>query len=84
MASQAPEIEDLVHREYEHGVVTDVASDTLPPGLDEDVIRRISRIKREPEFLLQWRLASFRHWLTMSEPVWAHVKYTPVDYQAIS
>ena len=84
MASQAPEIEDLVHREYEHGFVTDVASDTLPPGLDEDVIRQISRIKREPEFLLQWRLASFRHWLTMSEPVWAHVNYTPVDYQSIS
>ena len=84
MASQAPEIENLVHREYEHGFVTDVASDTLPPGLDEDVIRHISRIKREPEFLLEWRLASYRHWLTMSEPVWAHVKYTPVDYQAIS
>ena len=84
MASQAPEIEDLVHREYEHGFVTDVESDTLPPGLDEDVIRQISRIKREPEFLLKWRLESFRHWLTMSEPVWAHVKYTPVDYQSIS
>ncbi len=84
MASQAPEIEDLVHQEYEHGFVTDVESDTLPPGLDEDVIRQISRIKREPEFLLKWRLESFRHWLTMSEPVWAHVNYTPVDYQSIS
>ena len=84
MVSQAPEIEDLVHKEYEHGFVTDVESDTLPPGLDEDTIRRISRIKREPEFLLKWRLESFRHWLTMSEPVWAHVNYTPVDYQSIS
>ena len=84
MASQAPEIEDLVHKEYEHGFVTDVESDTLPPGLDEDTIRQISRIKREPEFLLKWRLESFRHWLTMSEPVWAHVNYTPVDYQSIS
>jgi len=84
MASQAPEIEDLVHKEYEHGFVTDVESDTLPPGLDEDTIRQISRIKREPEFLLKWRLESFRHWLTMSEPVWAHVKYTPIDYQSIS
>ncbi len=84
MASQAPELEDLVHRDYEHGFVTDVESDTLPPGLDEDIIRRISRIKREPEFLLKWRLESFRHWLTMSEPVWAHVNYTPVDYQSIS
>ena len=80
MASQAPEIEDLVHKEYEHGFVTDVESDTLPPGLDEDTIRQISRIKREPEFLLAWRLESFRHWLTMSEPVWAHVNYTPVDW----
>jgi len=84
MATQAPEIEDLVHKEYEHGFVTDVESDTLPPGLDEDTIRQISRIKREPEFLLKWRLESFRHWLTMSEPVWAHVKYTPIDYQSIS
>ena len=82
MASQAPEIEDLVHREYEHGFVTDVDSDTVPPGLDEDVIRLISRKKREPEFLLKWRLESFRHWLTMSEPVWAHVNYTPIDYQS--
>lgn len=69
MASQAPEIEDLVRREYEHGFFTDVESDTVPPGLDEDVIRLISRKKREPEFLLNWRLASYRHWLTMSEPV---------------
>jgi len=84
MASQAPEIEDLVHQEYEHGFVTDVESDTIPPGLDEDVIRLISRKKGEPEFLLDWRLASFRHWLTMSEPVWAHVDYTPIDYQTIS
>ncbi len=84
MASQAPEIEDLVHQEYEHGFVTDVESDTVAPGLDEDVIRLISRKKGEPEFLLDWRLASFRHWLTMSEPVWAHVDYTPIDYQTIS
>ncbi len=84
MAIQAPEIEDLVHQEYEHGFVTDVESDTVAPGLDEDVIRLISRKKGEPEFLLDWRLASFRHWLTMSEPVWAHVDYTPIDYQTIS
>jgi Fe-S cluster assembly protein SufB len=84
MANQAPEIEDLIHREYEHGFVTDVESDTVPPGLDEDVIRLISRIKCEPEFLLEWRLESFRHWLTMDEPVWAQVNYTPIDYQSIS
>ena len=84
MATQAPEIEDLVQQEYEHGFVTDVESDTLPPGLDEDVIRLISRKKGEPAFLLDWRLAAYRHWLTMSEPVWAHVNYTPIDYQKIS
>ena len=84
MARQSTEIEGLVHREYEHGFVTDVESDTVPPGLDEDVIRLISRKKREPAFLLDWRLASFRHWLTMSEPVWAHVDYNPIDYQSIS
>ncbi len=84
MASQAPEIEDLVHQEYEHGFITDVESDTLAPGLDEDVIRLISRKKGEPAFLLDWRLAAYRHWLTMSEPVWAHVNYTPIDYQTIS
>ncbi len=84
MATQAPEIEDLVRREYEHGFFTDVESDTVPPGLDEDVIRLISAKKDEPEFLLQWRLRAYRHWLTMSEPVWAHVNYNPIDYQAIS
>ena len=84
MASQAPEIEDLVRQEYEHGFVTDVESDTIAPGLDEDVIRLISRKKGEPAFLLDWRLAAYRHWLTMSEPVWAHVNYTPIDYQTIS
>ena len=82
MSSQAPEIEDLVHREYEHGFVTDVEADTVPPGLDEDVIRLISRKKGEPEFLLNWRLEAFRHWLTMSEPVWAHVDYNPLAERA--
>jgi Fe-S cluster assembly protein SufB len=84
MSSQAPEIEDLVHREYEHGFVTDVEADTVAPGLNEDVIRLISAKKGEPEFLLKWRLESYRHWLTMSEPVWAHVDYNPIDYQSIS
>jgi Fe-S cluster assembly protein SufB len=84
MGSQAPELEDLVHREYQAGFVTDVESDTVAPGLDEDVVRLISRKKREPEYLLDFRLKSFRHWLTMSEPVWAHVRYKPIDYQSIS
>jgi len=82
--SDNAQIEGLVGREYEAGFVTDIESDTLPPGLNEDVIRHISAIKGEPDWLLDWRLAAFAHWETMREPHWAHVKYTPVDYQSIS
>jgi Fe-S cluster assembly protein SufB len=64
--------------------VTDIESDTVPPGLDEDVIRLISRKKGEPQFMLDWRLKAFRHWLTMQEPDWAHLRIAPIDYQAIS
>jgi Fe-S cluster assembly protein SufB len=70
--------------EYEWGFVTDIESDTLPPGLNEDTIRAISARKKEPEWLLQWRLDAYRHWLTMTEPDWQNVKYPPIDYQAIS
>jgi Fe-S cluster assembly protein SufB len=77
-------IESLVTREYKHGFATDIAADTLPPGLNEETIRAISAKKNEPEFLLQWRLKAFRRWLTMSEPHWPNVKYEPIDYQAIS
>jgi Fe-S cluster assembly protein SufB len=77
------ELESLVNRNYRHGFVTDIESDSLPPGLDEDVVRAISLKKREPEFLLNWRLKAFRHWQTMREPRWAHVTYEPIDYQAI-
>jgi Fe-S cluster assembly protein SufB len=77
-------IEEIVGRKYRHGFVTDIESDTVPPGLDEDVIRLISRKKGEPEFLLQWRLKSYRHWLTMREPAWAKLHHPPIDYQAIS
>jgi Fe-S cluster assembly protein SufB len=82
--SEPAELESLVNRNYRHGFVTDIESDSLPPGLDEDVVRSISRIKREPQFLTEWRLAAYRNWLKMSEPLWAHVKYTPIDYRAIS
>jgi Fe-S cluster assembly protein SufB len=78
------ELESLVSRNYRHGFVTDIESDSLPPGLDEDVVRAISRKKREPQFLLDWRLAAFRHWQTMTPPQWAHVHYPPIDFQAIS
>jgi len=82
--SDNAQIDGLVGREYEAGFVTDIESDTLPPGLNEDVIRHISAIKGEPQWLLDWRLAAFAHWKTMTEPHWAHVKYTPTDYQSIS
>lgn len=77
-------IESIVNRQYEPGFVTLVESETLPPGLNEEVIRTISAKKNEPEFMLQFRLKAYRHWLTMQEPNWAHVKFDPIDYQAIS
>ena len=84
MASPHADLDALVAQKYQHGFVTDVESDTLPPGLDEDVVTTISRKKREPEFMLQWRLKALRHWRTMREPDWAHLRIAPIDYQAIS
>ncbi len=84
MGSPASDIDRLVKREYKEGFVTEIDSETLPPGLDEDVIRTISAKKGEPDFMLEWRLDAFRHWLTLSEPQWAHVDYEPIDYQSIS
>nr|VFK22947.1 MAG: Iron-regulated ABC transporter membrane component SufB [Candidatus Kentron sp. LFY] len=78
------DVEALVDKKYKHGFVTDVDADTMPPGLDEDIIRLISAKKDEPEFLLEWRLDAYRHWLTMNEPNWANVRHLPIDYQAIS
>jgi len=78
------QVEALVKQEYEAGFVTDIEADTVPPGLSEDVIRLISAKKHEPEWMTEWRLAAYRHWLTMSEPKWAHVNYESIDYQAIS
>ncbi len=84
MSEQPNELEQLVGKEYQHGFVTDIDSDTLPPGLSEDVIRQISARKQEPEWLLQWRLKAYRHWLTLREPEWAFVNHPPIDYQAVS
>ncbi len=84
MTDSAMELEELVGRQYRHGFVTDIESDTVPPGLDEDVVRLISRKKGEPAFLTEWRLAALRHWRTMREPHWSHVRYPAIDYQAIS
>jgi Fe-S cluster assembly protein SufB len=77
-------IHQLIDKEYEHGFVTDIESETFPPGLNEDVVRAISAKKNEPEFMIEWRLKAYRHWLTMKEPHWAHVKYPAIDYQASS
>jgi Fe-S cluster assembly protein SufB len=78
-------VEHLVNQQYKYGFVTDIDSDVAPKGLSEDVIRLISAKKREPEWLLEWRLKAYRGWLKMQEPHhWANIRYTPVDYQAIS
>jgi Fe-S cluster assembly protein SufB len=77
-------IETLISREYEHGFVTDIESDTLPAGLDESVVRVISAKKDEPTWMTDWRLKAYRRWLTMKEPHWPNVTYGPIDYQGAS
>src|SRR5437762_7921074 len=84
MSESARELESLIARGYQHGFVTEIDADTVAPGLNEDVVRLISRKKQEPAFLTEWRLKALRHWLTMREPHWAHVRFAPIDYQAIS
>ncbi|HCL91722.1 MAG TPA: Fe-S cluster assembly protein SufB, partial [Verrucomicrobia subdivision 3 bacterium] len=81
MSTATETIAGLVRKEYKYGFVTDVETESAPPGLNEDIVRFISAKKREPEFLLEWRLRAYRHWLTMREPNWAHVHYPPIDYQ---
>ncbi len=78
------DLNSLVARSYRHGFVTDIDADTVPPGLDESVVRLISRKKGEPQFLLDWRLRALRHWQQMREPHWGQLRYAPIDYQAIS
>ncbi len=77
-------IDEAISREYAAGFVSDIESDTLPPGLDEDVIRFISARKGEPDWLLEWRLEAYRGWQQMTEPKWAHVHYPPIDLNAVS
>src|SRR5712675_200791 len=81
MSTATETIEGLVKQEYKYGFYTDVEADAAPPGLNEDIVRLISAKKHEPEFMLEWRLKAFRHWLTMKEPTWPHVHYPPIDYQ---
>ena len=84
MNSMANQMDDLVSTGYEHGFVTEIDTDVIPPGLDEDVIRLISTRKDEPEWVLDYRLKAYRHWLTMEPPVWSSVHYPPIDHQSIS
>src|SRR3989454_686624 len=83
MSTATETIEGLVKQEYKYGFYTDVEVDAAPPGLNEDIIRLISRKKTEPEWLTEWRLKAFRHWLTMKEPTWPKVRHEPIDYQSI-
>ncbi len=88
MKSANDTLEELAGREYKYGFITDIESDTVPPGLNEDIIRVISAKKNEPEFMLEWRLKAYRHWAklekTQAEPKWAMVHYPAIDYQSIS
>ena len=84
MATKNKDVEQLVGRKYRHGFVTEIESETIPPGLNEDIVRLLSRKKKEPRFMLDWRLKSYRHWLTMHEPNWAKLHHAPIDYQDIS
>lgn len=77
-------LKQVVQQPYQYGFVTEIESDTIPPGLNEAVIRLLSAKKQEPEFMLNWRLQAYRHWLTLTPPEWAHLNYAPIDYQKIS
>ena len=84
MTGTSSDIVELASREYQYGFVTDLDTDVVPPGLSEDVIALIAAKKNEPEWLLEWRLRSYRHWLTLAEPTWQNVTYGSIDYQDIS
>jgi len=81
--TEVKKIQELTDQEYKYGFVTDIEADSLPKGLNEDIIKQLSAKKDEPEFMLEWRLKAYRHWLTMKEPAWPNVNYPPIDYQEI-
>jgi Fe-S cluster assembly protein SufB len=83
MSSATDQIQAFTEQEYKYGFVTEIETDSVPAGLNEDVIRVISTKKGEPDFMLQWRLRAYRHWTKMTEPSWANVHYAPIDYQSI-
>ena len=76
-------IEALANREYKYGFVTEIESEMVPRGLNEEIVRTISAKKKEPEWMLEWRLKAYRHWLTMKEPEWANVRHPKIDFQDI-
>lgn len=82
--TETQKIEELTNKEYKFGFVTEIEADTIPKGLNENTIHQLSTKKQEPEWMTEWRLKAYRHWLTMEEPKWPNVKYPPVDYQDIS
>jgi len=82
MTTPTNDVQTLANREYKYGFVSEIEADTIPAGLNEDIVTMISTIKGEPPWLLEWRLKAFRHWLTMTEPTWANVHYPPINYQA--
>lgn len=84
MSASNENLKDRIGQAYKDGFVTDIESDSFPPGLNEDVIRALSAKKEEPEFLLEWRLEAYRHWLTMEHPEWAFVEFPKIDFQDIS
>jgi len=84
MKKSNPKIEKYIDKSYEYGFVTDIESETILPGLSEDVIRLISFKKNEPEFLLKWRLKAFKHWQKMKQPTWGHLRIKDIDFQSIS
>jgi len=84
MNTQNVEIHKVLERKYSAGFITDIEMDSLPPGLDEDVVRFISKKKDEPEWMLEWRLSAYRHWLTMTPPEWAKLEIAEIDFQASS
>ena len=84
MSAHTDTIDEFVASDYKYGFVTDIESESLDPGLNEDVVRFISAKKNEPEWLLEWRLKALRHFEKMENPTWPHVKYPPVDFQEIS
>ncbi len=84
MSDQQNQLDSIISQGYQHGFVTDIETETFPPGLDESIIRALSKKKNEPDFVLQWRLKAFEYWKTLEEPKWSSVNFPSIDYQALS